>query len=184
MAKLPKEFFIGGNCTFTVKVPEAFASKAGTELHYTYKIEEGKIKLLTGPNNTKDYKFLGNLIPTTGQVMLTMLSCAGSAAWSVRILRRVMAQVFEGGGIAEVQKHGWDVDHMGKCGRCGRPLTVPESIEIGIGPECAAVMGITYPVRTKAAKPRKIKEVPTAVEVPKVELTGDFPQLPNDEVFF
>lgn len=27
--------------------------------------------------------------------------------------------------------------HEGKCGRCGRKLTVPESIEAGIGPECA-----------------------------------------------
>jgi uncharacterized metal-binding protein YceD (DUF177 family) len=29
-----------------------------------------------------------------------------------------------------------DVDHMGKCGRCGRPLTVPESVRSGFGPEC------------------------------------------------
>lgn len=27
--------------------------------------------------------------------------------------------------------------HEGKCGRCGRKLTVPSSIESGIGPECA-----------------------------------------------
>ena len=28
---------------------------------------------------------------------------------------------------------GW---HEGRCGRCGRKLTVPESIEAGYGPEC------------------------------------------------
>jgi hypothetical protein len=28
--------------------------------------------------------------------------------------------------------------HEGRCGRCGRRLTVPESIASGIGPECAA----------------------------------------------
>lgn len=27
--------------------------------------------------------------------------------------------------------------HEGQCGRCGRELTVPESIKSGIGPECA-----------------------------------------------
>lgn len=27
--------------------------------------------------------------------------------------------------------------HEGKCGRCGRKLTVPESVASGIGPECA-----------------------------------------------
>jgi hypothetical protein len=28
------------------------------------------------------------------------------------------------------------VHHEGRCGRCGRTLTVPESIESGFGPEC------------------------------------------------
>jgi hypothetical protein len=32
------------------------------------------------------------------------------------------------------------VRHEGKCGRCGRTLTVPSSIDAGIGPECAAKM--------------------------------------------
>lgn len=30
-----------------------------------------------------------------------------------------------------------EVWHEGRCGRCGRKLTVPESIETGIGPDCA-----------------------------------------------
>lgn len=30
--------------------------------------------------------------------------------------------------------------HEGRCGRCGRPLTHPESIASGIGPECATKM--------------------------------------------
>lgn len=34
------------------------------------------------------------------------------------------------------------VRHEGKCGRCGRKLTVPESIDRGIGPECAGKMGV------------------------------------------
>jgi hypothetical protein len=29
-----------------------------------------------------------------------------------------------------------EVHHEGRCGRCGRALTVPESIESGFGPEC------------------------------------------------
>jgi hypothetical protein len=33
------------------------------------------------------------------------------------------------------------VRHEGKCGRCGRTLTVPESIDRGIGPECAGKIG-------------------------------------------
>lgn len=34
-----------------------------------------------------------------------------------------------------------EVWHEGQCGRCGRPLTDPESIERGIGPDCLAKMG-------------------------------------------
>lgn len=29
------------------------------------------------------------------------------------------------------------IRHEGRCGRCGRTLTHPESIDLGIGPECA-----------------------------------------------
>lgn len=31
-----------------------------------------------------------------------------------------------------------NVYHFGKCGKCGRTLTVPESIKSGIGPFCAS----------------------------------------------
>jgi hypothetical protein len=38
--------------------------------------------------------------------------------------------------------HQLKIWHCGKCGRCGRTLTVPSSILTGIGPDCAADMGI------------------------------------------
>lgn len=34
------------------------------------------------------------------------------------------------------------VRHENRCGRCGRPLTHPSSIDAGIGPECASIMGL------------------------------------------
>jgi hypothetical protein len=33
-----------------------------------------------------------------------------------------------------------EIHHEGKCCRCGRKLTVPRSIELGIGPECEGKM--------------------------------------------
>lgn len=39
-----------------------------------------------------------------------------------------------------------DIRHEGKCGRCGRALTRPESIDTGLGPECAAKMGRDWSV--------------------------------------
>lgn len=35
--------------------------------------------------------------------------------------------------------------HVGKCGRCNRPLTDPTSISRGIGPECAKQMNLDIP---------------------------------------
>jgi hypothetical protein len=37
-----------------------------------------------------------------------------------------------------------ELRHAGLCGRCGRPLTVPESIDTGFGPTCAGVLGIAW----------------------------------------
>jgi hypothetical protein len=34
-----------------------------------------------------------------------------------------------------------EICHEGSCGRCGRRLTDPQSIERGFGPECAKVLG-------------------------------------------
>lgn len=35
-----------------------------------------------------------------------------------------------------------EIWHEGNCLRCGRELTVPESIKLGYGPHCAALLGI------------------------------------------
>jgi len=37
---------------------------------------------------------------------------------------------------------GFQVLHMGRCGKCGRDLTDPKSIHMGIGPECRKTMGL------------------------------------------
>jgi hypothetical protein len=35
-----------------------------------------------------------------------------------------------------------EVEHSGHCGRCGRLLTVPSSVQSGLGPECQSKMGL------------------------------------------
>ena len=39
--------------------------------------------------------------------------------------------------LAEFNPAVVEVMHDGRCGRCGRPLTHPDSIQAGIGPICA-----------------------------------------------
>lgn len=178
---LTKHFFCAGNCTFTVRVPEDFAGKNGCNLHYTFKVEKAEpterfpkpatfIKLLTGPDNTQDYSYLGMLNEETGEVRLTQRSCVGETAWAVRIIRRVFGQMWEGEGCAAIERAGWHLHHEGRCGRCGRPLTVPESLEVGIGPDCAEKMGIDYPTRTKPKKERKPRVSKKAAVAVPVEI--------------
>jgi hypothetical protein len=45
--------------------------------------------------------------------------------------------IFENVVQGERLPPGVELWHEGRCGRCGRALTVPESIRNGIGPECA-----------------------------------------------
>lgn len=51
-----------------------------------------------------------------------------------------------------------EVWHEGRCGRCGRQLTVPQSIEFGLGPEC-----IKLTLTTEAIKQMKRDKLLTSI---------------------
>lgn len=127
-------FVEAGHARFTL-----VSEKTGQR--YTYQVNKAKegdakfVSLLTGPSNTDDYNYLG-LYDRTQGMRLTRKSrmTADSApvkafSWTVRHL------------VAGKFPQGLEFWHEGRCCRCGRTLTVPESIENGIGPECAKKMG-------------------------------------------
>lgn len=152
-----------GKCIFTVEVPPSFGLTLENppKPHYTYRIKVKKgdpdsqypndayfVSLLTGPDNTRDYTYLGMLETTrigdevgtpSGNVKLTRASKFGDDSWPVRIVRKVIARIFANDTQA-IEAAGWTLHHEGRCCRCGRALTVPESVESGIGPECASKM--------------------------------------------
>jgi hypothetical protein len=49
---------------------------------------------------------------------------------------------------------GATLQHAGHCGKCNRLLTVPESVESGLGPECS---GLGYTKPRNVRKPRQPK---------------------------
>lgn len=59
-------------------------------------------------------------------------------AKQAEVARWLAGQLLASGGLARVLAQA-EVWHEGLCGRCGRRLTVPASIESGFGPECRAV---------------------------------------------
>lgn len=117
-------YILAGHATFTIRNPQT-----GTRFTYTVKKPDVRpfyfVGLLSGPDNTADYEYLG--VVDHGVFRLTAKSHVSATAPS--------AQAFEW-----LSRH-WEDDrvevwHEGRCGRCGRRLTVPESIESGIGPVC------------------------------------------------
>lgn len=143
-AETALEYITAGNAYFTLR-----SKKTGTR--YTFRVNKPKdddnqktyrpanlveryfVALLSGPQNTDDYTYLGmiqdNVFRLTKASRMNMDSTPVKAfSWAfARLVQRELPEQLE-------------IWHDGRCGRCGRKLTVPESVERGIGPECAGKM--------------------------------------------
>lgn len=129
-----RHFVTAGNAIVTIR------SKA-TGTRFTYKITESDPKpgqmpvyfvgLLNGSDNTSDYVYMGTLF-ASGFRTTRKSRIAADAPSAVAFAW--FATHFEDGRI--------EVWHEGRCGRCGRKLTVPESIASGLGPDCATKLGV------------------------------------------
>lgn len=125
-----RAYVTAGKATVTIR-------STATQTRFTYKVEQSKnnrpgqmpvffVKLLNGADNTADYVYIGTIFAHGFKT--TRASRVSETAPSVRAFAW-MTRHWEDARI--------EVWHEGRCGRCGRALTVPESIESGIGPTCA-----------------------------------------------
>ena len=123
------KFFSAGNAKFTVTNPQG--------KHYTFRIghrEETQplfVSLMSGPDNESSFTYMGIYDPNLNEVKLTKKSRYTDDTLPVKVIRWAVKAVAKG-SLPE----GYKIQHEGKCCRCGRTLTTPESIERGIGPEC------------------------------------------------
>ncbi|MDP3774543.1 MAG: DUF6011 domain-containing protein [Gemmatimonadales bacterium] len=131
-----RDFLFAGRAVFTIE-------SAKTRAWYTYRVRAGKkdrgyasprwfVDVLTGPSNTDNFTYMaslderGNLYPARGKEKAPSILALG---WFLRQL--------DGKSLPpSVTFH-----HEGRCGRCGRTLTTPDSTASGLGPECRAKMG-------------------------------------------
>lgn len=139
----PLAFVTGGKAFFTLR-----SVKTGTRFTYRvtaieddgrngYSVHEHEsrayfVSLLNGPDNWQNYRYIG-LVGRDRRFRLTAKSTVSADATSVRAFAWTWERLAAGRSI-----DGVEVWHEGKCGRCGRKLTVPESIATGFGPECAS----------------------------------------------
>lgn len=133
-------FMTAGKATFTLK-------NAATGNRFTFKVTAAPraygggpshfVKVLTGPDNERAYTYLGQLYENRPAYRHGRKSPVSAEAPSARAIEWLCTRLLTGAAIPP-QVEVW---HEGRCGRCGRKLTDPTSIELGFGPDCRAMMG-------------------------------------------
>lgn len=120
------KFILGGKSTFTLKNPK-------TNNRLTYNVSKHKkddiyfAKVLTGPNT---WGFIGSIKPN-GKFRHSNKSKISSESQSVKVLDFVTSRLKNDNLPVFIE-----IWHEGKCCKCGRSLTDPESIKVGMGPNC------------------------------------------------
>ena len=141
--ELSEKFLLAGRAVFTVSNPKGD--------HYTFKVRrvESEWPKFSGKMSTTyfvnakvsgtdhPYGYIGILDTAKGTIKCTAKSefLPGTkeydvAAWACQSVLN-----------SKMIPDGYHIEHAGRCGKCGRQLTDPESIQRGIGPECWSLMG-------------------------------------------
>ena len=130
------KFVMGGNAYFTIVNPI-------TSVRFTYRVsrkenEDGTkspyfVSVLTGPDNWSNYRYLGVMFED-GTFRYGKKSKISRDATSAKAITWFLNSLTKEDVQTQVDRiEFW---HEGRCCVCGRKLTVPESIESGIGPVC------------------------------------------------
>ena len=118
-------FILAGNATVTFLNTQS-------KNRFTFKVSKPKdsdvhfVSVLTGPDT---YTFLGSIF--NNNFKSSKKSTIQESAQSFQVFKFVFDRL-KTKNLPDVI----EIYHEGKCGRCGRALTVPESIVSGFGPEC------------------------------------------------
>ena len=138
-----KEFITAGRAIFTID--------NGAE-HMTFRVSTPKpkageparrgpaplfISVLTGPDNTRSYTYMGVVDRATGAIRATKGSKIATTDRRWIVATYALQVAYRKRGL----KEGHSLRHSGKCGRCARLLTDPLSLTRGIGPDCWEMMG-------------------------------------------
>jgi hypothetical protein len=140
--KLSAEFVFAGRALFTVSNPKGE--------HYTYRIRGRESEYPVGSGKYSMSYFLSvkcsgaqwpylyvGIVKRDGTIKCTGKSHFTPGTKEYDVAAWALRTVLSGKRVPD----GYEIAHAGKCGRCGRTLTDPVSIERGIGPECWSQMG-------------------------------------------
>ena len=129
-ASVAVQFILAGRARFTL-----VSQKSGAR--YTYRVTQRDettphfVQVLTGSDNESSYSVLGTLFEKTTYRHNSRKSPVSPEAPSAKAFAWAWSYLARG-----EMPPSCEVWHEGRCGKCGRSLTVPESIESGLGPVC------------------------------------------------
>lgn len=130
-----RRFALAGNATLTI-----VSRKTG--IRYTFKVRKPDdfserkplwfVSVLKGPHNESDFGYIGQVAGISGRRYVR-----GKKCWPTYYPQSAAFEWFWSKALADTEVHkNLEVWHEGRCGKCGRKLTVPSSIDSGFGPEC------------------------------------------------
>lgn len=130
-------YVLAGNATFTVRNPET-GQRFTLRLVRPEETESQKeppwfAYYLNGPDNSSSFAYLGMVPREAEGKALRLVRTKASKATPEAPVWRALAWLLAG----RLEDSRVEVWHEGSCGRCGRKLTVPESVATGLGPVCA-----------------------------------------------
>ena len=141
-----KEFILAGRAIFSITIPDGFAKKNKIATSFIYRVAKKPdasiyfVSIMDAANN--DYQYIGMLSADTGEVNLTRSSHINTESLVYKLINRILQNIW-GGTSDKIIESGFQVEHLGKCGRCGCKLLTKESMVRGIGPECLAMLGLS-----------------------------------------
>lgn len=129
-----KNFLFAGNAIITLRSRK-------TNKHLTFKVKASKkdeadsvffVSVLSGPDNTSNYSYIGIIGSDKKTFKITQKSKVSSDAVSYQAFSFFLKNIINNKLHADLE-----VYHSGRCGRCGKLLTDPDSIKRGLGPHCS-----------------------------------------------
>jgi len=165
------QFILAGHAHVTFK-------NRATGNRYTFKVVKSKgtkpvhfVNVMYGSDNQNTYAYIGCIFEEK-KFKWTVKSKIKQDDVRVKVFEYVFNHLLKGDLVEVIE-----IWHEGRCGRCGRLLTVPESITSGFGPECAGRVGISILSKPQVVK----KEVKHTVGVLFSASTGEPISIPVHE---
>lgn len=140
---LSTKFLLAGRAVFTVTNPKGD--------HYTFRVKKADSEWPAGSGqmrstyfvsikasgHTYPYAYIGMLNTKNGGIKCTAKSAYLPNTTEYKVAAWACGAVIEQKFIPA----GYKIEHAGRCGKCGKELTDPVSIERGIGPDCWESLG-------------------------------------------